>query len=368
MRIDNRKQVVKASRKVKLTAFFISALLSASGIYGVEHYNEIKQAAKNAIISASTYSAESKKSNISETITDEKEDIILAEKLNNDNSTEEVKENTEVSEDTIKFEIEVVETPSVDSVEEKVEYSFPETYENVVNYHKTTDLLDDGYTDLLFDLDSVQEQYGNEDITSWVVIPNTDVSEPIAQKTSKDKEDYYLHHSLEGKETKAGTIYQDYRDSSFTDSFDNLSDISYTYGHHMKNGKMYAPVDNYKNQSFYDNHQYGILYTPQDTYKLEVFASNVYDAKDYDNVYSYDFNDEDTFNAFIDYVNEYSLIKTDIDVQYGDKIFVFVTCDYDGTPVNLIDGKEKRLYVYAKMVPQYTNYYDIESNKSLTLK
>lgn len=355
MKIDNKKSVVKASRKIKLTAFFISALISVGGVYGVEHYNEIKQAAKNAVINSSTYSADSNTNE--ETL----EDVSVIE--DTIDSNEEVNVETESLDEIITSDTEVVDT-----TEETVEYNFPETYESVVNYEKTTDLLDDGYTDLLFDLDSVREQYANNDITSWVTIPNTDVSEPIVQKASKDESDYYLHHSLDGKETKAGTIYQDYRDSSFTDSFDNLSDISYTYGHHMKNGKMYAPVDNYKNQSFYDNHQYGILYTPEDTYKLEIFASNVYDAKDYDNVYSYDFNDEDTFNAFIEYVNEYSLIKTDVDVNYGDRIFVFVTCDYDGTPVNLVDGKEKRLYVYAKMVPQYTNYYDIESNKSLTLK
>ena len=43
----------------------------------------------------------------------------------------------------------------------------------------------------------------------------------------------------------------------------------------MKNGSMFHTLVNYKDDSFFQSHRYGLLYTPEKTYWLEIVSAYV---------------------------------------------------------------------------------------------
>ncbi len=104
----------------------------------------------------------------------------------------------------------------------------------------------------------------NSDVVGWIQIPNTKINYPIAQSGDNS---YYLRHMFNKEYNPGGGIFLDYRNSS---NFSSKHSI--LYGHQMGNGTMFTNINNYKNQSYYDGHTYGLLYTPSGNYVVEFFA------------------------------------------------------------------------------------------------
>ena len=276
------------------------------------------------------------------------EEVDTVEEIDVDAEVEKVMDNTESTVETTQ-----TETTTID-------YEFPETYDvPKADDTKSYELLDAGYTDLVLDWEGVKEEYGNDDIVAWVNIPGTQVNYPIVQGPDND---YYLHRDLNGNDSDYGSLYQDSRDTSLDHSMTELKAFNYTYGHHMRNGGMYANVDNYQKQAYYDEHPFGILYTPAGTYKIDFYAGVIMSRDDIENVYKYDFTDEDLYNAWVDYLKANSKFESDVDVEFGDVSFVMQSCNYS--------GNEKVLQLFGKLTKQMT--YDDrikteEEGKSLTL-
>lgn len=70
----------------------------------------------------------------------------------------------------------------------------------------------------------------NEDLVAWIQIPGIGVDYPVVQ--GEDNE-YYLYHTFQKENNKAGSIFLDYRNhDDFTDRRVIL------YGHNMKDGSI----------------------------------------------------------------------------------------------------------------------------------
>lgn len=116
----------------------------------------------------------------------------------------------------------------------------------------------------------------------------------------------------------------------------------------MKNGKMFANLMKFKDQEFVNNHPFGVIYTPDGyAYKAEFVAGRVIDGEDDSILYKEDFEDEESFNNFIKDIKDNSMTKTDVDVNYEDKMIALVTCSYE--------TDNSRFVLYAKLTKQYTN-------------
>ena len=72
---------------------------------------------------------------------------------------------------------------------------------------------------------------------------------------------------------------------------------------------------------------------------------------------------EKNFQNYIDYILENSMISTDVEVSYEDKIVALVTCSYE----NGINGN-LRFVVFAKMTKQYTVENEEEYRLMRTVK
>lgn len=164
------------------------------------------------------------------------------------------------------------------------------------------------------DFASLQAKY--PDVVGYIYAANTGLSYPIVQ-TAEEGGQYYLYRDIDGNDNKNGTIFLDWRcNSDFTTSNNNL-----IYGHNMKSGRMFAPLMNYKYQSYYDAHPYMYLYTPTQNYKVNLFAGFV-TPHDSD-VYAYSLS-----SSYLQECINSSTFNAGTGVPTGN-ILTLSTCDYD---------------------------------------
>lgn len=157
----------------------------------------------------------------------------------------------------------------------------------------------------------------NPDIVAWIYSPGTKINYPIVQ--GKDN-DYYLHRLVNGQKNAGGTLFMDCNNgATFTD------DNTIIYGHHMKNGSMFAGLEKYKEQSYYDAHPVLYLLTPEKSYRLIVFAGFV-TASD-SPVYTLQFQDADR-ESWVEKALKQSDFQTDVQVAADEPVVTLSTCDY----------------------------------------
>ena len=159
----------------------------------------------------------------------------------------------------------------------------------------------------------------NSDVIGWIYVPDTEINYPIVHTSDND---YYLDHLVDRTQNPAGAIFLDTRNPS---DFSDLHSI--IYGHHMKNGSMFAALKGYKKQDFFDGHKTGYLITQDAAYSIDFFAGHVANVEE--NVWQLDFDDAADFDNWIKSLKEVSAFKSDIEPQYGDRIFTLSTCSYE---------------------------------------
>lgn len=287
----------------------------------------------------------------------------IVDQMNYDDLRDEIisEEEVEIDTETSQIEVESIQVEVNKTLEQETEEILenPEVEEVIKVETISDDLLNSEYEFQNVDFDSLKVI--NEDACGWISIDGTNIDYPILQG---DDNEHYLHHDIEGNSSSSGTIFVDSRNNSLDNPTYDLSDVTLVYGHHMKGGKMFAQICNYRSQSYYEEHPYGIIYTPDGyAYQAKFFASIIISGESDEDLYAADFVDESTFNAYIDNIIENSTFESDVTVEYGDKIIGLVTCEYT-------QGSNSRQVLYAVLEKQYTNELQIGENVSqgVTLK
>jgi sortase B len=92
----------------------------------------------------------------------------------------------------------------------------------------------------------------NEDVFSYIAIPDTIIDYPIL---ASEKEDYYLKHNIDHTKGYPGALYiQNCNSRDMNDPFTII------YGHNMKNGTMFGSLKEYKDEEFRNTHPYFFIY------------------------------------------------------------------------------------------------------------
>jgi sortase B len=168
----------------------------------------------------------------------------------------------------------------------------------------------------------------NKDIVGWIYIKGTSIDYPIVQ--GKDNEQY-LHQDFNKKKSSSGTIFLDKScDRKFT------SDNNVIYGHHMKNGTMFAKLLKFREESFLKKHHVIILYTPKKTMHLKVISAYAVKAQDQMPI---TFANETQKKEYITKIRRMSEPSIKLDDKKIDRIYTFVTCSYE--------RDDNRTYVHA---------------------
>ena len=159
----------------------------------------------------------------------------------------------------------------------------------------------------------------NVDVIGWIRIEGTSVDYPVVQ--AKDN-DYYLTHDVDKTNSKYGSIFLDYRCDPISLKGNNI-----LYGHHMKDGSMFASLIQYKNKEFFKNHSTIEFATLEKTYQWEIFSVFITDPSYY--YLETKFIDDEKYLDFINNVQAKSIYKMDITLTESDNILVLSTCTYE---------------------------------------
>ena len=105
----------------------------------------------------------------------------------------------------------------------------------------------------------------NPEIVGWIFCPDTVINYPIAHG---EDDDWYLHHSYNNAFNASGTIFVE------AENRGDFSDVNtILYGHHMNDNSMFATLDRWQDQSYYEGHPVMWLLTPEQDYKIELFSA-----------------------------------------------------------------------------------------------
>lgn len=172
-----------------------------------------------------------------------------------------------------------------------------------------------------FSVDFEGLQALNPDCIGWIRFENIDISYPIMQ--GEDNE-YYLHHTFEGQEITAASIFMDCSNASdFTD------DNTFIYGHNMKDKTMFGKLNNYSDEDYYKENSYFYIYTPEYTYRYDIFSCYLAAVAEEESFYT-QFGSKEDFQHFIDSVTERSEYDTGVKATSDDHVITLMTCNKAG--------------------------------------
>lgn len=161
-------------------------------------------------------------------------------------------------------------------------------------------------------------QQKNSEIIGWISIPDSRVEYPVLQTGDNA---FYLTHNLYRQPLASGSVFMDYR-CNFETDFQTI-----LYGHHMKNGTMFADIRACRNEAFFRSHLTGYYTTPQRQYRLEFFAFLVVDASA--PIFTVSFEDAAAREALLRYIDETAMYRTELAVTADAHLFSLSTCTYE---------------------------------------
>ncbi len=183
----------------------------------------------------------------------------------------------------------------------------------------------------------------NNDLVGWIRISGTDINYPVLQRP--DQTDYYLKRDFYGKSSSHGAIYVK-EDCDVETPSDNLT----VYGHRMKDGSMFADLQKYTEQAFYEENPYIEMDSLQEHRTYQILAVFTLSASDPDGFAYHEFvqaQDPAEVQWFVSRCKELSLYDTGVEAQWGDQFITLSTCEYT--------HKDGRLVVVAKRIDESSN-------------
>ena len=173
----------------------------------------------------------------------------------------------------------------------------------------------------------------NDEIYSWIYIPNTKVNYPVCQ--SKTSDNFYLDHDIYKNYSFPGAIY-----SQSCNQTNYLDRVTLLYGHNMLDGSMFADLHKFSDANFFDKNRYFYVYTPDRKLTYEIASVFIYDDRHIMN--SFNFNEDSQFREYLDTIsNPRSVtknVKEGLKLSLEDKILTLSTCLNSGQGRYLLQG------------------------------
>lgn len=189
---------------------------------------------------------------------------------------------------------------------------------------------------------TVTDQYGalfeqNPDMIGWIAIDGTSIDYPVMQ--SAGRPDFYLNHDFEKQYSDYGVPY-----AAEGCSIDPQSDNITIFGHHMRSGKMFGALEDYKRRGFYEGHPQIRFDTRAGFGTYEVIAAFAVKPADFPYNTFISAADEAAFDGFVQRCKALSFYDTGKTAVYGDKLICLSTCEYS--------ARDNRLVVVARKIEE----------------
>lgn len=175
----------------------------------------------------------------------------------------------------------------------------------------------------------------NSDTIGWVRVEGTVIDYPVMH--TPDDPDFYLNHGFDRQKSVYGMIYMD-ASCSIEETCHNYL----LYGHHMKNGSMFASLEEYTSQEYFEEHPVVGFDTLDEICDYEIAAVFKLPASMLTTEFSYMLaaGTEEDYDALIEYAKKNSFYDTGITPQWPEQLLTLTTCEYS--------QKDGRLLVIAR--------------------
>lgn len=173
----------------------------------------------------------------------------------------------------------------------------------------------------------------NPETVGWIQVPGTQIDYPYVQTTDND---YYLTHSFDNTQNEAGWVFLDYRNHDALSRNTN----SIIYAHGRLDGTMFGSLHQVLEpewQNNASNHVIRISTAEEDSLWQIFSVYRVGNTNDY--LYT-EFDDTDTYDAFLDLISGRSAYQFDANVTNADRLLTLSTCI----------GTDDRVVVHAKLI------------------
>lgn len=175
----------------------------------------------------------------------------------------------------------------------------------------------------------------NPDIVGWIYCPDTPINYPVLQGKDNDQ---YLYTDYTGAYNIDGSIFVD---ADNTPGFMDSNTI--IYGHHMASGSMFAGLERWADQAYYEEHLVVWLLTPEQNYQVVLFSGHHIDAGS--SMYDIIKRPGPEMNAFL----SEALEKSDFKETSGMKLDPYARYVMLSTCAYLFDGD--RYVLHGQLVP-----------------
>lgn len=177
----------------------------------------------------------------------------------------------------------------------------------------------------------------NPDLAGWIRIDGTRIDYPVMY-TPGDPE-YYLYRDFYERPAYGGCLF-------VGEGYQAQGRNTLIYGHHMKDGSMFAGLLSYECQEFADKHPHIYFDTVFEEGVYQVAAAFYCDldasGEEKFDYYKYlDLWDEQVFDDYISQVEARNVIDTGIKFQYGDSMITLSTCSYHVTNGRFVVAAKK---------------------------
>lgn len=156
----------------------------------------------------------------------------------------------------------------------------------------------------------------NSDFRGWLYFPLLEISYPVVQGEDND---YYLNHSFEGEDLKAGCIFMDCGAAS-----DWSDRNTFVFGHNTKDGSMFGTLKRLMKEPGLcaeDPHFY--IYTEDSVYIYQIFSYYITSAAS--DRFRVMLTDEG-YDKYVEWAVENSEYESDADLSNRGNIVTLSTC------------------------------------------
>lgn len=158
----------------------------------------------------------------------------------------------------------------------------------------------------------------NPEAVGWLYAPDTVLSYPVAQGADNR---YYLTHLFDGTENSAGSLFLDSRCPGLTGR------NSVIYGHYMKNGTLFASLQEYQDQDYYEVHPVLYLLTPEGTLTIQLFSAYIAGTEEAD-AWQLTFPSDEAYGAWLADLQARSCFTSTVVPTTADRVITLSTCNY----------------------------------------
>ena len=163
----------------------------------------------------------------------------------------------------------------------------------------------------------------NSDMVGWISIEGTTIDYPVMQTV--DEPNFYLKHGFDRQYSAYGVPFV--AAACAVGTSDNIQ----IFGHHMKDGSMFADLCKYADEGFYRSHKTIQFDTLSAFGTYDILAAFKSDGRDFPFYRFIDAADAAEFDAYVRQCKDRSLYDTGVSASYGDKLITLSTCEYSQT-------------------------------------